>query len=504
MIQEITLIFPNQLFENHPAFRQERKIVLVEDSLFFNDKKYPFNFHKKKLIFHRATMQAYRDKLISTIGNEVEYFEHINIEKQDNETGSMRLLFEKLKKSNIQKIYFSDPTDWAIEKRLDLLSKKFEIELIQYDSPNFLCSREYIQSYFKNKTKYSQTSFYIAQRKRLNILLTQGKPKGGKWTYDTQNRKKIPKTIEIPEIPKTKPNKFIKEAIDYIEDRFSRNIGEPAEFFYPVTHSSAQNWYQQFLDERFKNFGPYEDAIKQDNPYLFHSLISPLINVGLLNPQKVVEEALKHAKKNQIPLNSLEGFVRQIIGWREFLRAIYIREGVKQRTSNFWENNYPLPDALYIATTGILPIDNTITQLLKNAYAHHIDRLMILGNFMNLCEIAPDEIYTWFMEMFIDAYDWVMVPNVYGMSLNADGGLITTKPYISSSNYILKMSDYKKGEWCDIWNGLYWRFIHKHQDVIRRNPRMGMMVNIMKKMSKDKLKKYLKVADAFLKKFHKQ
>jgi deoxyribodipyrimidine photolyase-related protein len=503
MNQEITLIFPNQLFEKHPAIRQDRKIILIEDSLFFKDKKYPFNFHKKKLIFHRASMKAYKHNL-DLKGNEVEYFEHINIEEQDNKTGSMQVIFDKLHESQVEKVHFTDPTDWAIEKRLELLSKKFGIALIQYDSPNFLCSREYIQAYFKNKKKYSQTSFYIAQRKRLKILLTQGKPRGGKWTYDTQNRKKIPKSVKIPKITEVKPNEYVKEAISYIEQRFSQNIGQIANFFYPVTHISAQKWYQQFLDERFKDFGPYEDAIKQSNPYLFHSIISPLINIGLLNPQKVVEQALSHAKENQIPLNSLEGFVRQIIGWREFLRAIYIREGVKQRTSNFWENTHPIPDTLYKATTGILPIDNTIKQLKKNAYAHHIERLMILGNFMNLCEIDPDDVYTWFMEMFIDAYDWVMVPNVYGMSLNADGGLITTKPYISSSNYILKMSDYKKGEWCDIWNGLYWRFINKHQDIIKKNPRMGMMVNVMNRMNKDKLKQHLEVAGDFFKKFHNQ
>ena len=184
------------------------------------------------------------------------------------------------------------------------------------------------------------------------------------------------------------------------------------------------------------------------------------------------------------------------------MRAIYVLKGVKQRNSNHWNHKYPMPKALYDASTGIYPVDNVIKRLFNDGYLHHIERLMILGNFMNLCEIDPKAIYKWFMELFIDAYDWVMVPNVYGMSLNADGGLITTKPYISSSNYVLKMSNYTKGDWCDIWNGLYWRFIHKNQEKIKKNPRMSMMVNIMKRMDTDKLSSHLEIANKFLKKLH--
>lgn len=186
------------------------------------------------------------------------------------------------------------------------------------------------------------------------------------------------------------------------------------------------------------------------------------------------------------------------------MRAVYILEGVNQRNSNHWNHTYPIPASFYTAQTGVDPIDSVIKKVLNNAYLHHIERLMLLGNFMTLCEIHPHAIYTWFMELFIDAYDWVMVPNVYGMSTYADGGLITTKPYVSSSNYVRKMSDYPKGKWCEIWDALYWRFIHKHKESFKNNPRMSLMVNILNKKSDSQLKELLKTANIYLKKLYKR
>ena len=223
-----------------------------------------------------------------------------------------------------------------------------------------------------------------------------------------------------------------------------------------------------------------------------------MINIGLLEPLDVVLRAVHFAEKNNIPINSTEGFVRQIIGWREFIRGMYQCKGSYSRTKNFWSFKRKIPKCFYDGTTGIDPIDNTIKTILKTGYCHHIERLMVLGNFMLLCEIEPDDVYKWFMELFIDAYDWVMVPNVYGMSLFADGGLFSTKPYISSSNYIRKMSNYKCGEWCEIWDGLFWRFIIKNESVFKMNPRTNMMVNLFKKMEETKKIKHLKIAEDFL------
>jgi deoxyribodipyrimidine photolyase-related protein len=218
----------------------------------------------------------------------------------------------------------------------------------------------------------------------------------------------------------------------------------------------------------------------------------------LLTPQEVIRKTLTFAQKHDTPLNSLEGFIRQILGWREFMRGVYVSIGGKQRTSNFWKHQRRLPESFWTANTGIDPLDDVIRKALKNAYSHHIERLMIVGNFMVLTEIHPDEAYRWFMELYIDAYDWVMVPNVYGMSLQSDGGSITTKPYISSSNYIRKMSDYGAGPWCGIWDGLYWRFIAKHEKFFLSNPRLSMMPRLFAKMDAGKRESLINTAENFL------
>ncbi|TFG02216.1 MAG: cryptochrome/photolyase family protein [Promethearchaeota archaeon] len=500
-MKEAVVLFPHQLFEFHPGFASERVIYMVEDSLFFHDPQYPVSFHKKKLIFHRATMQCFKDYLIDK-GHQIIYIEHKKSHQNSLEQGSIAELYETLKNDNISKIHVADLVDYALEMRLEKQGELFGIEIDTLDSPGFLCKKEYVVNFFKKKKSYSQTSFYIAQRKRLKILTENGKALGGKWSYDAQNRKKLPKGLKLPDLSKIKPGKYVIDASTHVENLFPDNPGSAEDFFYPIEHESARSWLKIFLEQRLHNFGPYEDAISKDHPYIFHSLISPLINVGLLTPKYIIDEVLKFSKKNRIPLNSLEGFIRQIIGWREFMRAIYELEGVRQRNLNYWNNEHLMPKSLYDGTTGILPVDKTVKKLLKQAYVHHIERLMILGNFMVLCEIHPDEVYQWFMELFIDAYDWVMVPNVYGMSLNADGGLITTKPYISSSNYIRKMSDYPAGEWCKIWDGLYWRFIHIHRDFFEKNPRMRVMTSHLDKMGDDKLKNHIEIAENFLKKLH--
>jgi len=446
-------------------------------------------------------MQFYKDYLLSQ-DYEVDYLEHLREEDQDKKLGSYKHLEDILKENGVKKLHLANPVDWAIEKRLDYISNNSGLALKYYKTPQFLSSKEFLEKYFSKKKGYLQTSFYIKQRKKLDILMENGKPKGGKWTYDAQNRKKLPKDIEVPEIPQFKENEYIKEAKEYVNTRFPDNPGKIEEFFYPVTHDDAWEWFQVFSKERFKNFGPYEDAVKRGQSLLFHSLLSPLLNFGLITPAMVIKETQKYAKSHKIPLNSLEGFIRQIIGWREFIRAIYEFEGVKERNSNHFNHTNTMPKSFYDATTGILPIDEIIKRLLHSGYLHHIERLMFLANFMTLYEIDPNEIYQWFMELFIDAYDWVMVPNVYGMSTYADGGLITTKPYVSSSNYVRKMSDYPKGEWCDIWDALYWRFIDKNRETFSNNPRMSLMVNILNKKDKKQLNTLLERAENYLKKLH--
>ncbi len=278
----------------------------------------------------------------------------------------------------------------------------------------------------------------------------------------------------------------------YVETHFSDHLGKLTEqSLYPTNFQTTETWFRAFLEQRFTDFGIYEDAIVAENSILNHSVLTPMLNIGLITPMEVLEKSLDYAKEHNVPLNSTEGFVRQIMGWREFIRGIYEAKGTEERTRNYWGFTKKIPPSFYDGTTGIYPIDQTIKKILDTGYCHHIERLMVLGNFMMLCEFDPDEVYRWFMELFIDAYDWVMVPNVYGMSQFADGGLMATKPYISGSNYLMKMSNYKKAAWQATWDGLFWRFMDTHRSFFLKNPRLGMLVRMFDKMPPEKKEAHL-------------
>jgi deoxyribodipyrimidine photolyase-related protein len=483
------LIFPNQLFEKHPALAKNRFIYLIEEALFFTQ----YNFHKQKLVFHRASMKFYEKNLVSK-NYEVKYIE------SGSDISDIRKLITHLKKEGFSEIHFADVVDNWLEKRINETASSTDIKIKVYDSPGFINSGEEIKKYFNGKKNYSQTSFYIQQRKKLDLLIDdEAKPIGGKWTYDSENRKKYPADKKPPAISFPQANKFYSEALAYVEEHFPDNYGSINEqFIYLVTFNESKKWLNQFLDKRFEEFGPYEDAIVSSENILHHSLLSPLMNAGLLTPEYVVNQAVLFAEHNNIPINSLEGFIRQINGWREFIRGVYETVGTKQRTKNFWKFKRKLPESFWDGNTGIDPLDITIKKVLDTGYCHHIERLMVIGNFMLLCEFDPDDVYKWFMEMFIDSYDWVMVPNVYGMSQFADGGLMATKPYISGSNYLMKMSDYKKGDWQEIWDGLFWRFMDKHRTFFLSNPRLGMLIKTFDKMEKSKKQKLLNSAENYL------
>ncbi len=495
MKKEAVIVFPHQLFESHPFISKERQVVLVEEPRFFFDPQAGIRFHKKKLLLHRASMRFYLDDLRSR-GIEVSYVDY-------REAVKGTTIPVRLKKGDVKKIFIADPADHGLENRILKESKEAGLEVEVCDTPGFLTSRAWIRNYFAGKSHFSMTPFYIEQRKRLDILVKDGKPLGGRWSFDPENRRRLPKGTKVPDLVFPSTNKYVREAREYVDGLFTDHPGDTEGFFYPVTRKDALLWLSNFLKEKLRYFGDYEDAMSREETFLFHSVLAPALNIGLLTPAQVIMETLHYIGENpkNIPLNSLEGFIRQVIGWREFMRAVYLLAGEKERKSNFWGHDRKIPDSFYEATTGIDPVDHVIRRVTGSAYCHHIERLMVLGNFMLLCEINPGEVYRWFMEMFIDAYDWVMVPNVYGMSQYADGGLVTTKPYISSSHYILKMSDFPKGGWCDMWDALYWRFIHKHRDFFGGNPRMRVMTFQLDRMGKEKIGRYLKTAEEFLKGF---
>lgn len=490
-MKQINIVFPNQLFKESPLFKNQGPIYLIEEYLFF--KHYPF--HKQKIAFHRASMKRYADFIQNEKNIEVHY-----IEATQN-ISDIRLLIPQLKEQGIEHINYIDPVDNWLQKRIRKGLKETKISATQVASPLFLNTKEDLATFFRSdKKKYHQTTFYTDQRKKRNILMeANGKPMGGKWTFDTENRKKYPAKKTPPSIQFPDVDDYYLEAKTYVTQNFAHHLGSLTEHaLYPTSFQASEAWLQQFFEQRFMDFGTYEDAIVTENSILNHSVLTPMLNVGLLKPKQIIDACLVYAKENNIPLNSTEGFVRQIIGWREFIRGIYESRGSEERTTNFWKFKKKIPASFYNGTTGIPPVDQTIKKILKTGYCNHIERLMVLGNFMMLCEFDPDEVYRWFMELFIDSYDWVMVTNIYGMSQFADGGLMATKPYISGSNYLMKMSNYKKGEWQATWDGLFWRFMHQHRDFFLANPRLGMLVRMFDKMPNEKQQKHLESGAAYL------
>jgi len=366
-------------------------------------------------------------------------------------------------------------------------------------SPMFVTPRPVFADYLDSVKAPFMATFYQRQRKATNILLEEdGSPVGGKWSFDDENRRKLPKSVEVPDPPTPTRSDHDEAVIALVRDRFPDHPGDADGLWLPTTRRSALAWYRRFLDERLEKFGDYEDALTTRSDTVFHSVLSPLLNLGLLTPEEVVDRALEHAEEHAIPLNSLEGFVRQMIGWREFIRGIYHAYDEEQQRANFWGHERRMKPCWWDGTTGLDPLDHSIRTALRLGWTHHIERLMILSNLMNLCEIEPREAHRWFMEMYVDSSDWVMGPNVYGMGLFSDGGIFSTKPYLCGSNYVLKMSDYGRGDWCETMDGLYWRFVEKHLDFFRGNPRLSVMPRALAKLDPERKKRIFARAEAFI------
>jgi deoxyribodipyrimidine photolyase-related protein len=444
------IIFPTQLFNNIDYLNKNEIIYLIEEPIYFTD----FKYHKLKLAFHRASMKKYYDML----KNKNYKIKYINFNKVTNDF--------YLSLTNVKYI---DPIDNKLKDKLKKLLKKSTM----YETNSFLVKLDDLENIKKTiykNNKYSHTLFYKYQRIKLNILLKNNKPIGDKWSYDNENRNAIPNDYKLKENIIINLCKYKKEAIIYVNKHFNKNYGSLDNFFYPIDNISTLKWFDNFLKNKLKDFGKYQDAILEHNTFIYHSILSPMLNIGLITDTDVVNISYKYYLEHKnIPIQSFEGFIRQVIGWRNYIYIIYLLEGKTMIKSNYLKHNNKINDNFWLGTTNIKPIDDSINKIIKYSYVHHIERLMLLGNFMLLCLIHPDEVYRIFMEWTIDAYDWVMVPNIYGMSQYATNNLIMTRPYFSSSNYILKMSDYKKDKWCDIWNALYYNFINEHQIILKKS-----------------------------------
>ncbi len=483
---EVTVIYPHQLFspEVHPALKTGRTVYLIEEPLFISE----FGTHRQKMLLHRLSLQTYKKELAAA-GFKVIYIELKNGVTTDG-------ILKSIASSGITNLHVVDTTDNWLEQRLKKASVSYGFTLTRYESPLFLLTKEEAVERFKDSGKFMK-KFYERLRRDTNILMDGDKPVGGKYSFDSDNRSKLPKNTVLPADIAWLDNEDTRAAKTWLKTIDSEQYGGD-DVWVPYTRAAAKEFLTDFCASRFADFGQYEDAITTRHHRLFHSTLSPLINIGLLSPREVLDTALAYAETHTVPINSLEGFVRQILGWREFIRGSYEVEGSNQRQQNFFNHTRTLPATFWTATTGILPLDISITTALAYGYNHHIERLMVLGNFMLLTQTNPDHVYRWFMAMYVDAYDWVMVPNVYGMSQFADGGSFATKPYISGSSYLKKMSDYPPGYWEELWTALYWNFINTHSEFFSKNYRLSMMPKLLDKMSAEKKSTHLSLAEEFL------
>ena len=452
--------------------------------------------HKQKILLFLSAMRSYAD----TLKKNKYKIEYKKIEDKDFKNSYFDKILKITNKKKITEVSSFEVEDKFFEEKLKRFFTKSKIKWNIIQTPMFLNSRKEFKNYLEKSKKPFMATFYKETRKKLGILMNDnGTPVGGKWSFDEDNRNKLPKNISAPKYPKileTKHTKYLKPIID---KNFKDHPGSTNNFWLATEYDDVIKLLNFFIKEKSNLFGDYEDAVSQKDNILFHSALSPYINMGLITPEIIVQKILDFHKKNNIKLNSLEGYIRQIIGWREFMRGVYQGYSEQMETKNFFKQKRKMKSSWYEGSTGLPPLDHAIKNALTHGWSHHIERLMILSNLMNLCEIKPNYVYKWFMEMFVDSSDWVMVPNVYGMGLFSDGGIFATKPYICGSSYMLKMMDFKKGEWCNIMDGLYWRFINRNRTFFLKNPRLSMMVSVFDKMKIKRKNLILPAAEKFIK-----
>jgi deoxyribodipyrimidine photolyase-related protein len=496
--KKLFVVLGNQLFPwRHLREHADARFFMAEDRELCTYVRH----HKHKILMSLAAMRSYRDYLRAH-GCTVHYetleadsggiaYEQ-KLERYLDGTSSLR----------VEEIVSFEIEDRWFEERISNFCRRKGLRHAVLTSPMFITSREEFTDYLEQSAgRLFMANFYAWQRRRLDLMLEpDGSPRGGRFSFDDENRKKLPKAVEVPPTSWADPTDHVEALRPRVESWFPDHPGSLDAFGWPTTRAQALTWLREFLDRRFRLFGPYEDALSDRGPVLFHSVLSPMLNLGLITPHEVIGRAVSFAEEHDIPINSLEGFVRQVIGWREFVRGVDRHRGAQQATANFWGHTRTLERCWYEGTTGMRPLDDAITKAHRLGWTHHIERLMVLCNLFNLCEVSPPEVYRWFMEMYVDSSDWVMGPNVYGMGLMSDGGSFATKPYICGANYIVKMSDgYTKSEpWCEVLDGLYWRFIHRHRDFFSRNARLSMTLGTLNRMDATRKERIFGKAEQFL------
>ena len=489
MTNNLCVILGDQLSSSISSLKNfkknEDKILMME---VFNEATYA-NHHKKKLVLIFSAMRHFAKELQEK-GVSVTYSK---ISKsQDNFT---KELSSQCKKIQPKRIVITHPGEYRVLQEIKKWEKVLKIPVSIVDDDRFFCTIDEFKKWTVGRKELRMESFYQMMRKKYQILIdNNGKPKGGKWNYDIKNRKSLPKNH--PDIPKPlqhKPDDITKQVIAEVKKKFPKHFGDLEPFWFAVTHEQAKKSLNDFIKNRLSMFGPYEDAMAQEESFLYHSVLSMYLNIGLLEPKQIINKVLE---KDGIKVESVEGFIRQILGWREYIRGIYWYTMPKYSKTNYFDAKNKLPKFYWTGNTKMNCMKNCIEQTIKESYAHHIQRLMITGNFALIAGIKPEEVCEWYLSVYADAYEWVELPNTHGMTLYADGGVLGSKPYAASGNYINKMSDYckdckydvkqKEGDDACPFNYLYWNFFLKNQKKLEKNPRLWTVFSNIKKMSQEK------------------
>ncbi len=502
-MSSLILILGDQLNKNisclKKAKKQEDIILMCEVSAEATYVKH----HKKKIVLVLSAMRHFSQEL-ENAGYKVIY---IRLDDSSN-TGSLESEVQRIAKAkNCSKVIITHPGEYRVYKNLDSLKEKnLKIEWIEDD--RFMCSRNEFTSWIKERKQPRMENFYRYMRQKHNILMQGKQPQGNKWNFDKDNRKTSKNETVRSKPKKFKPDSITKEVINLVDEKFSDHFGDLEPFEFAVTRKQALIALNYFINERLVHFGDYQDAMLENEPYMYHSLLSFYLNIGLLVPDEIIVKAQKAYEDGHVAINAAEGFIRQILGWREYIRGIYWHKMPKYSKNNFFDAKKELPDFFWSGDTKLNCLSQCIKETKTNAYAHHIQRLMVLGNFCLLTGIQPKQVNEWYLIVYADAFEWVELPNVTGMILFADGGYLASKPYASGGAYINKMSNYcktchynindKTGEKACPFNYLYWNFLDSHREKLFNNQRLSMVYNTLNKMDSEKLSNIRKDAKSFI------
>ena len=434
--------------------------------------------------------------------------EYVYLDDVDNTGCFLGEVRRALDRHALDRIVVTEPGEWRVWKMVQTWEKELGLPVEIRPDDRFLCSRDEFTAWAKGRKHLRMEYIYREMRRKTGWLMDGTAPEGGKWNYDIQNRKVLPQKIDLPPALRFPPDAVTREVMGLVKKHFGDHFGALEPFAWGVTRQDALQALDYFIAHGLTDFGKYQDAMKSGEDFLFHPLLSPYLNIGLLNPGEVCEAALDAYLKRNVPLSSVEGFLRQIMGWREYIRGIYWLKMPGYAQSNFFDAHRTLPGFYWTGETEMRCMHEAITATHRNAYAHHIHRLMVTGNFALLAGIDPAEVEEWYLIVYADAFEWVELPNVHGMALHADGGLLGSKPYAASGAYIYRMSDYcrgcafdpkrKEGKNACPFNYLYWNFLIVNQEKLKANPRMSLIYATLARMSDEKIQRIRNDAETFL------